>query len=76
MVGLIWTGEIDVFVDGKNVISVRGLVFREDSESKVKGMHFQTFFGGTSTFQMSYPFTLGHGRLLPTKSPVHRCSDT
>lgn len=52
---IILVGEIDVYVDGKNVISVGGLVFREDVESKVKGMHFQTFFGGTSTLFVSYP---------------------
>ncbi|EIM80912.1 uncharacterized protein STEHIDRAFT_87240 [Stereum hirsutum FP-91666 SS1] len=39
-------GELDVFVDGHCVISVRALVFRQDAQSKMKGMHFQTFFGG------------------------------
>lgn len=46
-----YPGEIDVYVNGKTIISVRGLIFREGPEaakSRVQGMHFQTFFGGMS----------------------------
>ncbi|KAA1476932.1 hypothetical protein DENSPDRAFT_867438 [Dentipellis sp. KUC8613] len=42
-------GEVELWVDGKSVISVDGLILREDAESQIKGMHFQTFFGGHST---------------------------
>ena len=37
-------------MDGKSVINVDGLVLRESDESKIKGMHFQTFFGGKLNF--------------------------
>ncbi|PPR02089.1 hypothetical protein CVT24_011223 [Panaeolus cyanescens] len=41
-------GELQLWVDGVSVISIDGLCFRESDESKIKGMHFQTFFGGHS----------------------------
>ncbi|KAF9041659.1 hypothetical protein BJ165DRAFT_1490208 [Panaeolus papilionaceus] len=39
-------GELQLWVDGVSAISVGGLSLRESDESKIKGMHFQTFFGG------------------------------
>ncbi|KAF8641434.1 hypothetical protein AX16_009947 [Volvariella volvacea WC 439] len=41
-------GELQLWVDGKSVIEVTGLTLREgvDAQAKIKGMHFQTFFGG------------------------------
>ncbi|KAJ7069302.1 polysaccharide lyase family 14 protein [Mycena amicta] len=39
-------GELELFVDGKSVIDVSGLVFRTTDQSRIKGAHFQTFFGG------------------------------
>ncbi|RDB20738.1 hypothetical protein Hypma_012163 [Hypsizygus marmoreus] len=39
-------GEIQLWFDGVEVISVKGLTFRESAEARIKGMHFQTFFGG------------------------------
>ncbi|KAI0320561.1 hypothetical protein OF83DRAFT_567460 [Amylostereum chailletii] len=39
-------GEVEVYVDGKSVIHATGLSLRDDPTSHVKGMHFQTFFGG------------------------------
>ncbi|KAF7331445.1 hypothetical protein MKEN_00023200 [Mycena kentingensis (nom. inval.)] len=39
-------GELELFVDGKSVITVDGLIFRTTAESRIKGAHFQTFFGG------------------------------
>lgn len=44
-------GEIEVYVNGKSVIRVGGLVLRDttSSDSHVQGIHFQTFFGGHST---------------------------
>jgi hypothetical protein len=46
-----WTGEIELYVDGKSVISVSGLILRdqEGADARIKGMHFETFFGGTVT---------------------------
>ncbi|THH27546.1 hypothetical protein EUX98_g6647 [Antrodiella citrinella] len=43
-------GEIEVYIDGKSVIRVQGIVLRDaaSSESHVQGIHFQTFFGGHS----------------------------
>jgi len=39
-------GELQLWVDGISVINVDQLVLRESEESRIKGMHFQTFFGG------------------------------
>ncbi|KII95657.1 polysaccharide lyase family 14 protein [Plicaturopsis crispa FD-325 SS-3] len=52
-------GEIEVFVNGGSVIHVKSLTFRgakvdgegfettgDEDDVKIKGMHFQTFFGG------------------------------
>ena len=39
-------GELQLWINGISVIHVSGLIFREDQTSLIKGMHFQTFFGG------------------------------
>jgi hypothetical protein len=39
-------GKIELFIDGKSVISVDGLLLRDSRASYVQGIHFQTFFGG------------------------------
>lgn len=39
-------GEMQLWIDGKSVISVDKLTWRDSEENKIKGMHFQTFFGG------------------------------
>ncbi|KAJ6583931.1 polysaccharide lyase family 14 protein [Mycena vulgaris] len=39
-------GELELWVDGKSVIKVLGLSFRDSEHSRIKGGHFQTFFGG------------------------------
>ncbi|KAJ2913636.1 hypothetical protein MD484_g6778, partial [Candolleomyces efflorescens] len=43
-------GEIELFVDGKSVINVKGLVLRTSSAGKIRGIQMQTFFGGTLKF--------------------------
>ncbi|KAF9480858.1 hypothetical protein BDN70DRAFT_931348 [Pholiota conissans] len=42
-------GEIELFANGKSVISVKGLVLRDSSAGRIRGMQMQTFFGGSST---------------------------
>ncbi|KAF9553143.1 polysaccharide lyase family 14 protein [Agrocybe pediades] len=39
-------GELEMWVDGESVIKCDGLSFRSEKDGKIKGMHFQTFFGG------------------------------
>ncbi|KIJ66172.1 polysaccharide lyase family 14 protein [Hydnomerulius pinastri MD-312] len=39
-------GEVQLWINGACVIHARGLILREDETSHIKGMHFQTFFGG------------------------------
>ncbi|KAH7883456.1 polysaccharide lyase family 14 protein [Phlebopus sp. FC_14] len=39
-------GEVQLWINGVSVIHAKGLVLREDEASHIKGMHFQTFFGG------------------------------
>ena len=47
-------GELQLFVGGKSVVDVGGLVLRNSSEGRIRGMQFQTFFGGeTSWFSSS-----------------------
>ncbi|EGN97512.1 polysaccharide lyase family 14 protein [Serpula lacrymans var. lacrymans S7.3] len=41
-------GEVQLWMNGSCVLHVVGLVMREDAASHIKGMHFQTFFGGHS----------------------------
>ncbi|KAF8054256.1 polysaccharide lyase family 14 protein [Lyophyllum atratum] len=41
-------GEIEVWVDGVSSIHVKDLCLCDSAEARVKGMHFQTFFGGHS----------------------------
>ncbi|KAJ3525829.1 hypothetical protein NMY22_g10409 [Coprinellus aureogranulatus] len=40
-------GEIQLFVNGKSVINVNGLVLRNSAAGRIHGMQFQTFFGGS-----------------------------
>lgn len=42
----LFAGEVGLWFDGECVISATDLILRESSESIVKGMHFETFFGG------------------------------
>ena len=41
-------GQIQLWFDGNLVIDLDGLTLRETEAGKIKGMHFQTFFGGMS----------------------------
>jgi hypothetical protein len=40
------TGEVQLWINGKSVIEITGLIVREDKVSHIKGMQFETFFGG------------------------------
>lgn len=39
-------GELDLFVGGEKKISVKGLILRDGSAGKMRGIQVQTFFGG------------------------------
>ncbi|KAK7022158.1 polysaccharide lyase family 14 protein [Favolaschia claudopus] len=39
-------GELELWIDGVSVIKVDGLMLRDSEHSRIKGAHFQTFFGG------------------------------
>ena len=41
-------GEIELFVEGKSIFTVKGLVLRTSSQGKFQGIQMQTFFGGAS----------------------------
>ena len=43
-------GEVQLWINGVSVIHATGLILREDMEAHIKGLHFQTFFGGESPF--------------------------
>lgn len=59
-------GQIQLWVDGNSVIDIDGLTLRDTEAGKIKGMHFQTFFGGTSLKRFLFPlkikFLLGHNK--------------
>ncbi|KAF8162775.1 hypothetical protein B0H34DRAFT_651893 [Crassisporium funariophilum] len=40
-------GQIELFVNGKSVINVSGLILRDNNAGKFRGMQMQTFFGGS-----------------------------
>jgi hypothetical protein len=42
-------GELELWVDGKLVISVGGLILRVNTASRFQGAHFETFFGGKTS---------------------------
>jgi len=39
-------GEIELFVNGKSVINVDGLVLRNNNSGNIRNLQMQTFFGG------------------------------
>ena len=41
-------GELELFADGKSLFTVGGLVLRDSSAGRIRGMQMQTFFGGAS----------------------------
>ncbi|PPQ70410.1 hypothetical protein CVT26_013827 [Gymnopilus dilepis] len=40
-------GELELFANGESVISVGGLILRDNDEGRIRGMQMQTFFGGS-----------------------------
>ncbi|KAJ3487085.1 hypothetical protein NLI96_g3771 [Meripilus lineatus] len=40
-------GELEMFVDGQSVVNVGGLVLTNSTSGRIRGMQFQTFFGGS-----------------------------
>lgn len=42
-------GELELFVNGKSVINVGGLILRDSAAGRIRGMQMQTFFGGSSS---------------------------
>ncbi|KAK7047675.1 hypothetical protein VNI00_006443 [Paramarasmius palmivorus] len=40
-------GELELFFEGKSVISGKGLMIRGDGKGKIRGIQMQTFFGGS-----------------------------
>jgi len=41
-------GEIEVFINGVSVLKAIGVTIRKDGNTVFRGIHFQTFFGGSS----------------------------
>ncbi|KAI0355136.1 hypothetical protein OH77DRAFT_1403497 [Trametes cingulata] len=42
-------GELELFVNGKSVVNVGGLVLRDSSSGRIRGIQMQTFFGGSDS---------------------------
>jgi hypothetical protein len=62
-------GQIQVFVDGKSVISVSGLVLRNSDAGKIRGVFGQTFFGGSSQLLLTSDMLFSDVRLLTGSKP-------
>ena len=43
-------GELELFVNGRSVIKVGGLILRDSAAGRIRGMQMQTFFGGSLIF--------------------------
>ncbi|KAF8970939.1 polysaccharide lyase family 14 protein [Flammula alnicola] len=41
-------GELELFVEGKSVIQVSGLILRDSNAGRIRGIQMQSFFGGSS----------------------------
>ncbi|KAG6883664.1 hypothetical protein C0993_004852 [Termitomyces sp. T159_Od127] len=39
-------GELELFVNGKSIINLDGLILRDSSAGRIRGIQMQTFFGG------------------------------
>lgn len=69
-------GELQLFVGGKSVVNVGGLVLRNSSDGRIRGMQMQTFFGGETFSDASVsiqlismsqaPIPLGQARWINT----------
>lgn len=42
-------GEIELFVNGKSKISLKGLILRAHAPGRIRGIQMQTFFGGSTS---------------------------
>ncbi|KZV89142.1 hypothetical protein EXIGLDRAFT_721627 [Exidia glandulosa HHB12029] len=68
-------GEIELFVNGVSVIHATGLTIRSQAESVFRGVHFQTFFGGSDNTwaspvdQTTYFAAISGAVLNPGASP-------
>ena len=62
-------GEVQLWIDGVSVIHATGLILREDMEAHIKGLHFQTFFGGGSSIIFFYILTVINAWLVFSSSP-------
>lgn len=57
-------GELEMFVNGKSVVNVGGLVLVNSTEGRIRGMMFQTFFGGEAIGDASVATHLSDARRL------------
>ncbi|KAL1947186.1 hypothetical protein VTO73DRAFT_14147 [Trametes versicolor] len=42
-------GELEIFVEGESIFTVKGLVFRDKDAGRIRGIQMQTFFGGSDS---------------------------
>ena len=74
-------GELELFVAGKSLFSVGGLVLRDSSSGRIRGLQMQTFFGGehfasVCSFE-SAPRSAGTCRLSVRRAPsANLCRST
>ena len=46
-------GELELWVNGESVISVKGLIYRVHAASMIQGAYFSTFVGGKGIFRLT-----------------------
>lgn len=44
--------EIELFVNGESVINVSGIIIRDSSAGRIRGIQVQSFFGGKSPMKL------------------------
>ncbi|KAI0738028.1 hypothetical protein C8Q80DRAFT_292160 [Daedaleopsis nitida] len=62
-------GELELFVEGKSIFTVNGLVFRNSDSGKIRGIQMQTFFGACT--QPHHCITLAHTHTSRTYALMH-----
>ena len=57
-------GELELFFNGKSVINVRGLKFRNNAQGRFRGLQAQTFFGGEPLATLCFVVCASHALSL------------
>lgn len=60
-------GEIQLFVNGRSVLEVKGLVLRDSGAGRIRGIQAQTFFGGGPPLSLYLGYISTHVSTIGSK---------